>query len=218
MPEAITSITPPPRRRRLKRFLLGLFRLLVLVILFSAGIVVGVYYHTEITVVWRGLLNEPAVTQELQPLPSLDPAQDSFVDLATIEQNVPLVYSETLEEVQIQEYLKQGAVVLPLGTTFGEPGNVVVTAHSSGTQSFGPYRFAFSKLSELQEGEEYTISTPAATYRYRVYGKEVVWPHEVDKLPNDDRSTVTLVTCWPLWTNFKRLLVHSELVSVEYKV
>ena len=94
----------------------------------------------------------------------------------------------------------------------------MVTAHSSGTAAFGPYRFAFAKLGELTTGQEFQVNTPAATYTYRVYGTEIVWPHEVDKLPNDDRSTVTLVTCWPLWTNFKRLLVHSELVNVEYKI
>jgi len=128
---------------------------------------------------------------------------------------LPLVYSDTLEEKQIQQYLKQGAVVLPLGTTIGQPGNVVITAHSSGFESFGPYRFAFTKLGELEEGQEFQITTNGTTYTYRVYSKEIVWPNEVDKLPQDNRSTVTLVTCWPVWTNFKRLLVHAELIGVE---
>ena len=89
---------------------------------------------------------------------------------------------------------------------------------SSGTAAFGPYRFAFAKLAELESGQTYQIKTPTAVYTYRVYGQEIVWPHEVNKLPQDDRSTVTLVTCWPLWTNFKRLLVHSELVSTDYNL
>lgn len=183
------------------------------------GLVAGTYYHTELKVLWDGLAGQIGVSQ---PTPSESPrppvASGSFISLPLLTEPLPLIYSDTLEEEQIQAYLQEGAVVLPLGTSFGEPGNVVVTAHSSGTQAFGPYRFAFAKLSELNEGDTYLVTTQQAQYTYRVYKKEIVWPHEVDKLPKDDRSTVTLVTCWPLWTNFKRLLVHTELVKTEYRI
>ncbi len=188
----------------------------VTIFVFIGGIAGGVYYQNEILVVVRSFFPravDTAVSEAVIPSPA---ANQSAITLPGITEQLPLVYSDTLEEEKIQEYLKNGAVVLPLGTAFGEKGNVVVTAHSSGTQAFGPYRFAFAKLSELSEGQEYTVTTPTATYTYRVYKKEIVWPHEVDKLPQDERSTVTLVTCWPLWTNFKRLLVHSELVKTEY--
>lgn len=145
--------------------------------------------------------------------PTIQPV--STLVMEQLAEPLPLVYSDTLEEKQIQQYLKQGAAVLPLGTTFGQPGNVVITAHSSGFESFGPYRFAFTKLGELEAGEEFQITAGTTTYTYRVYAKEIVWPSQVDRLPDDDRSTVTLVTCWPPWTNLKRLLVHSELVGVE---
>lgn len=186
----------------------------------TIGIIGGAYYHTEIKVLWRGFFPEQAKEAiDQQPTEKNNPKTQSVIRLPNAGgEQLPLVYSDTLEEGKIQEYLKEGAVVLPLGVAFGEPGNVVVTAHSSGTAAFGPFRFAFAKLSELEVGNEFTVTTPTATYRYRVYKKEIVWPHQVDKLPQDDRSTVTLVTCWPLWTNFKRLLVHAELVGTEYEL
>jgi sortase A len=195
-------------------------RLLILGGVFIVGLALGTYYATETNVLlghWFGqvpdlTINEPTVSPT--PLPD----ETSRLELQNVPEPVPLVFSDTLEEATLQEYLKEGAVVLPLGKSFGEPGNVVVTAHSSGTQAFGPYRFAFAKLSELEEGQEFKVSTPKARYTYRVYGKEIVWPHEVDRLPNDDRSTITLVTCWPLWTNFKRLLVHAELIRTENQI
>lgn len=153
------------------------------------------------------------------PLALATPSQDiaspntPTINIPQLDKPIPLIYSHTLEEKQIQQYLKKGAVILPLGTSLGEPGNVVITAHSSGTASFGPYRFAFTKLGELEVGEEFQITAGTATYTYRVYAKEIVWPSQVDRLPDDDRSTVTLVTCWPPWTNLKRLLVHSELLG-----
>lgn len=190
-------------------------------IIFFLGVAIGLYYQNEIYAVIQQYNNNA----ETLPLPTLTPTptpvditKDSTINLPSVSDPLPLVFSDTLDESIIQQHLKNGAVVLPLGTNFGEPGNVVVTAHSSGTQAFGPYRFAFSKLSELEEGSEYSINTPSAKYHYRVYGKEIVWPHEIDRLPNDERSTVTLVTCWPLWTNFKRLLVHAELIGVDYSI
>lgn len=197
--------------------------LFILFTVFVLGAASGVYYQNEILVYWRSIiiLNSPnstiAPALEQQSVESAA-RHSSTLQMEQLKEPLPLVYSDTLEEEQLQEYLKEGAVVLPLGTSFGEPGNVVITAHSSGNQAFGPYRFAFAKLGELTEGNEFTIRTSVATYTYRVYGKEIVWPHEVDKLPNDDRSTVTLVTCWPLWTNFKRLLVHAELINTGYNL
>lgn len=189
----------------------------LLFVTFIAGLIFGVYYQTELLVLKNHLVSPTDLPPIVTPSP-VDLRTTSVINLPNLSDPLPLIYSDTLDESTIQQQLKQGAVVLPLGTSFGDPGNVVVTAHSSGTEAFGQYRFAFSQLSELSVDSEYSIATPTATYHYRVYAKEIVWPHEVDKLPNDDRSTVTLVTCWPLWTNFKRLLVHSELISVDYNL
>ena len=192
--------------------------LVAALIISTASLGLGVYYHNEITVFWLGWQRQP-FDQQLQPVTPPALAEGvSIIEIPGLVDPLPLVYSETLAETQIQDYLKEGAVVLPLGTAFGDSGNVVVTAHSSGFEALGPYRLAFAKLSELETGQEYVITTPTARYTYRVYDKQIVWPHQVDQLPSDDRSTVTLVTCWPLWTNLQRLLVHSELVSVDYEV
>lgn len=204
-----------------KTILKSLARLFALLTIFVLGVAGGVYYQNEILIYWRSIIILNSSNLTTTPAPEQQSVESatrhsSTLQMEQLKEPLPLVYSDTLDEKQIQKYLKEGAVVLPLGTSLGESGNVVITAHSSGNQAFGPYRFAFAKLSELEEGNEFIISTPTAAYTYRVYGQEIVWPHEVDKLPNDDRSTVTLVTCWPLWTNFKRLLVHAELINTNY--
>jgi sortase A len=191
-------------------------QLFILLAVFAVGAACGAYYQNERLIHSRSLniTNEPQPTptseqQSIQPIIETSPT----LQMEQLEEPLPLIYSDTLEEKQLQEYMKEGAVVLPLGTTIGQSGNVVITAHSSGSQAFGPYRFAFSKLGQLEEDDEFTIHTSTTSYTYKVYKKEIVWPHEVDKLPKDNRSTITLVTCWPIWTNFKRLLVHSELIN-----
>lgn len=187
----------------------------VSLILLVAGVAIGVYYQREIMVWVYALLNREQAS-EMAAMPSIAP-ETSTLKIPQLDEPVPLVFSETLNETTIQEELKEGAVVLPLGTVIGQPGNVVITAHSTGLTTFGPYRFAFAKISELKNGDEFSIKTPKATYTYKIFSSEIVWPTQVDKLPQGDKSTVTLVTCWPLWTNFKRLLVNGELVRVSYQ-
>ena len=189
-------------------------RIFIGLLILAGGVGIGFYYHPEISVLLNGLFPLAAPTV---PTPTATLNTENTLILPGISDPLPLVFSATLDEAQIQEMLKQGAVVLPLGIDFGQPGNVVVTAHSSGTAAFGPYRFAFARLAELQDGQTVTVKTPAADYTYKVYSQQIVWPHEVDKLPQGEKPTVTLVTCWPLWTNFKRLLVNAELIKTEYR-
>ena len=45
-------------------------------------------------------------------------------------------------------------------------------------------------------------------------GSEIIWPTEVEKLVIDtDKPTMTLVTCWPLGTSQKRLLIAAEQIG-----
>ncbi|MEX0650147.1 MAG: sortase [Candidatus Andersenbacteria bacterium] len=131
----------------------------------------------------------------------------------SLAEPLPLVMSTSFEEANIQSLLKEGAVILPVGNGFNQAGNMVIVAHSSGLPWFGPYRFAFSELSDLGVGDEFRITIGDSQYTYRVFEREIVHPEAIYELPQDTRSTVTLVTCWPVWTDFKRLLIHGELSS-----
>lgn len=182
-----------------------------------AGLSLGAAYHDKFELVWFGSLgwHKPAASPAASPLPV--PNGATVLMLPTLSETIPVIKSDTWDEARVQELLKDGAVILPRGSSFGQPGNTVVTAHSSGFESFGPYRFAFAKLAELKVGDEFSIKTGKAAYTYRVYDEKIVWPNQVDQLPADGRSSVTLVTCWPIWTNYKRLLVNAELVKAEFK-
>ncbi|MAF81272.1 hypothetical protein CL628_04640 [bacterium] len=152
------------------------------------------------------------VTDVMPAIPTQAPPQLFLPDdLGTL----PLIYGDSFTPSVIANQLKHGAVVLPLGYDFGEAGNVLVAAHSSGEASFGSYRFAFGQLAELAVGEQFVVGAHGNRYTYQVYDTEIVWPHQIDHLPATSRSTVTLVTCWPLWTDLQRLLVHAELISLK---
>ena len=194
------------------------------VVTFVVGVGFGVVYHEDIAALgWveLGPVQAQAVSEEEpadQTEALMSQASESLgprLLVPALGGPLPLVQSTTLDDASIQQDLHRGAVVLPLGSSFGEPGNTVITAHSSGLGDYGPYSQAFAKLGRLKIGDRFTVVTETARYTYHVYDTDIVWPHEVDQLPHDQRSTVTLVTCWPLWTDWQRLLVHAELVLEE---
>lgn len=154
---------------------------------------------------------------QLPPIPTARPLSNKVRNLVlpTSTNPIPLIYGQSLNEQDIQRDLTRGAVLLPIGAHPGEPGNAVIVAHSTGLVSVGPYRFAFTSLAQLQPGDQFMIVGTGLVHTYEVYATDVVWPHQVDRLPHSDESTVTLVTCWPLWTDRQRLLVHARQIDVQ---
>ncbi len=97
----------------------------------------------------------------------------------------------------------------------GELGNTVISGHSSNDLfDRGEYKFIFAQLEKLQEGDTIYANYEGKRYTYVVTKKEVVMPTEVSKLVYPtDKPILTLITCTPLGTSEKRLLVTAEQVS-----
>lgn len=97
----------------------------------------------------------------------------------------------------------------------GEIGNTVLSGHSS-NDLFDPgdYKFIFAQLDKLEAGDTIYANYNSVRYTYVVTKKEVVLPTQVDKLiyPTD-KPVLTLITCTPLGTAQKRLLITAEQIS-----
>ncbi|KKS97677.1 MAG: sortase family protein, sortase A [Candidatus Gottesmanbacteria bacterium GW2011_GWA2_43_14] len=107
------------------------------------------------------------------------------------------------------EALKTG-VAHAAGTVFpGVPGNIFLFAHS--TDDFwnvGRYNAIFYLLKELERGDEVDVFLNGKRHIYRVTDKIIVNPDEVEYLTRQTNfEQLTLQTCWPPGTTFKRLLV-----------
>ena len=98
----------------------------------------------------------------------------------------------------------------------GDFGNFALAGHRSST---------FPDLTRLQAGDEIHIITAEGLYVYSARGEGyVVTPDAVevvDAIPGVSTSTyrhaveqgvraLTLVTCWPNWSNTHRLIVHAD--------
>ena len=97
----------------------------------------------------------------------------------------------------------------------GEVGNSVFSAHSSSdwTDS-GAYKFIFVQLERLAIDDVVYINYNSKRYTYKVYDIKVVAPTEINALNYTGTDPViTLITCTPLGTAQKRLLVFAKQVS-----
>ena len=133
--------------------------------------------------------------------------------------DVPVHFGIQVSEVMsamnngVAHYRIAGADAYP-----GQIGNLVITGHSAGdVYSSNPYKYIFSGLERLENGDHIYINYNSVRYTYSVTKKEVIEPTNVAALiVNTDKPLLTLVTCTPLGTSKYRLLVTAEQISPAY--
>ena len=56
-------------------------------------------------------------------------------------------------------------------------------------------------------------------YLYEVYDKQIILPNQVDILTQGGDDRLTLITCTPIGTNLKRLVLHGlvRIAREEYR-
>lgn len=99
----------------------------------------------------------------------------------------------------------------------GDFGNAVIFGHSILPQFFNPknYKSIFSTLPTLEEGDDIYISFDDVTYRYKVEDMTVRDPSDLTALEQRyDDSYITLITCVPPGTYWKRLNVRARLAKI----
>jgi len=131
----------------------------------------------------------------------------------------PIKVSKSRDSSEINNLLSQG-VVHYFGTAYpGEVGNVFITGHSSYYWwSKGEYNNVFSILDKLVVGDvvyiNYGEGAKSKRYTYKVYEIKVVFPKDLSVADQkDNESTLTLMTCTPVGTNYKRLIVKSHQID-----
>jgi len=72
----------------------------------------------------------------------------------------------------------------------------------------------FYLLGELNNDDTIMINYRGNDYMYKVYTKKIIGPKETEYLTYSerDREILILQTCWPIGTNWQRLLVFAERI------
>jgi sortase A len=180
---------------------------------------------------------EEAATPELAVLPisgaddqllalSLTPTSyDNRLQVPSLQINAPIVEPQlgldALEakdwnalEDQIRGSLLTGIAHYPGTAEPGKMGNAFYTGHSSNVLwEFSPYNTVFALLPKIEVGADIFITHEQEEFHYRVVSKKEVSPTDTSILKQGDQKNLTLMTCTPVGTALKRLVVTAELID-----
>lgn len=110
--------------------------------------------------------------------------QYATIQIPTIDVNLPVYFGDTLE------ILKKG-VGHSSGSYFpGEGGSIVYMGHNA--------KNIFRRFSELEIGNEITVTASYGIFKYKIYDMQLIKETELEKLPiQDDEEILMIYTCYP---------------------
>lgn len=174
---------------------------------------------------------KPIEKAEIQPENGIMPlniwvaSYDDRIEIPSLNVDAPLVMPKlgldalkardwpTLED-QIRASLAKGVVYYPGTAEPGTKGNFFVTGHSSNYfWEISPYNTVFALLPKMAVGDDVYVTYKQNHYRYKVASKREVGPDDVSILKQGQAKEMTLMTCTPVGTTLRRLVVTAYLVE-----
>ena len=140
---------------------------------------------------------------------------DFSIVIPKIKATAPIVDNvDPLDSMKYLAALKNGVAHARGTANPGDVGNVYLFAHSTDAfYNVGKYNAVFFLIGHLDAGDPIYIYYRGRQYIYTVYDKKVVEPTDTQyfgSLTEGDK-TLTLQTCYPPGTTFKRLVVLAKL-------
>ncbi len=97
------------------------------------------------------------------------------------------------------------------GTALPNQGsNIFIFGHSSLAFGTGEYAEIFARLGELEAEDKIIIYYEDREYDYYVFEKKAIEKTEVSVLLPTETEQLTLMTCWPIGSNARRLIIKAE--------
>ncbi len=169
-----------------------------------------------------GMISE-AASDLRQLLPAVGPFENRLI-IPKLNKNIPIVrpsmdglmqedWKKFEEDIQVA--LKDGVVHYPGSARPGQAGNFFVTGHSSYYPwDDGSYKDVFARLKDLNPGDTYSVYYGGDRHTYRISSKKEVKPSDVSVLDQPTNKRIsTLMTCTPVGTTLRRLVVMAEEID-----
>ena len=158
------------------------------------------------------VINGLPASQDLVQEPRYE--KENSIVIEKIKIDVPLVFASGTSQSQLNSALNNGVVIYPGSKLPGQEGEVFLTGHSSSYPWVKTkYGQVFTMLDKLENGDIVIIYYNQYKYEYQITNKSVVTPDRAIMKEEPGKKTLTLFTCWPIGTAWKRLMV--EGVQIE---
>jgi LPXTG-site transpeptidase (sortase) family protein len=134
------------------------------------------------------------------------------ISIPKIGVNAPIVFVGDIKWVNYDH--KYGVVHYPDTALPGSVGAGLYSGHSSAPPNIrSQYNYVFSKLENLGPNDDVIINFQGNTYTYKIFRKEIVAPRDFKLREYQGKETITLLSCWPVGTAAKRIIVEAERVE-----
>lgn len=131
--------------------------------------------------------------------------------------SIPILGIQNASVSTVDNNLKEHLVNYEGTAIPGDNGNSVIFGHSTLPQLFNPkdYTTIFATLYKLKLGDKIYATVNGVTYAYKINNIIVVDPNDTSIFSqNYENSHLTLVTCTPPGTTWKRLIIKANLESI----
>lgn len=151
----------------------------------------------------------------------ITPYQNRVI-IPKIGKNIPLVeiQNRALEDKNdlnniFMKELENGVIRYPGSAKPGQKWNSFIFGHSSNFPWIKwDYNDVFALLDNVEFDDEVIIYYNQKKYKYIIREKNVISPGQTGVLKrNNNKSEITLMTCWPIGTTLNRLIVTGELIE-----
>jgi LPXTG-site transpeptidase (sortase) family protein len=167
----------------------------------------------EIAKIAETSLYLPTIKEQVKESP-LSELPDNYLMIPKINVKAPIIWNSETDEKSMLKNLQNGVAHYKGTSLPDENGNVFITGHSSYYRwDKGKYKTVFTLLPKLEKDDEIVLSYKNNVYIYKVYDKFVVKPEDVWVLQPTPEPTLTLMTCVPIGTNLKRLIIRARPVQ-----
>ncbi len=148
--------------------------------------------------------------QENEEIPYTE--KGDSVEVPKIEVKAPLVLIESSENEDFLKALDRGVVLHPQSVLPGEKGKILILGHSapSGYPQIN-YDWVFSRLNELEPGDQIYVNFQRRHYSYNVSQKIFLEKgEEIPKNLTNSLSMLYLISCWPPGRDIERIAIKAE--------
>lgn len=208
-----------------------MFRLLVIfIITFSSAFLLLNYRFVEKNVQYivapGTIKTRDTLKDAIQLLPLAENVQDkqlpdqAILVIDSIGVRAPIVFNVPSNNDLIYKNLESGIVHYSNTVKPGLPGASVMLGHSSAYPWYkGNYGAVFALLSKLNVGDRFYIQySDNRTFVYEMTQAIIFNPFANDKrltaLENEPESSIVLISCYPVGTNYKRIAVQAKQVQI----
>lgn len=149
--------------------------------------------------------------------PEFNPSSKDQPDTPLYTISIPKINIEGATVSTVDNDLEKHLVNYGGTSIPGRNGNAVIFGHSTLPQLFNikDYKTIFANVYKLENGDTIHATVNGVTYTYKIFKIIVVDPQDTSALIQDyDNSYLTLVTCTPPGTIWKRLVIKARLERI----